>query len=229
MQPLLLSKDALAMNGQYISADRLAGSLRRIGEPAMRQFLRLWVAEGIPFAFRESPLVYEAAREWLSQRLEVAAEDIRLVGSAKIGYSLSPSPKFGQPFGPASDLDFVAVSEPLFSRLQLEVNQWQDDYDQGLVKPANLREAKFWADSLKDFPKWLRRGYITPSFIPARYSTTNRIINSSVLLATKLLKTPNAPAACKISLRVYRDDGAFHNQMLVNLLNTKASLFSAAG
>jgi hypothetical protein len=116
------------------------------------------------------------------------------------------------------------VSQSLFNRLQRDVNQWQDDYDRGLAKPANQREASFWADNLRRFPKLLQRGYIDPKMIPATYPTSNVIMNATALLKSKLGVTPSAPSVERVGVRVYKTYEAFQAQMLVNLQATKESI-----
>ncbi len=51
---------------------------------------RLWLSEGISFAFKTKPGIYEALRIWLARRLNVQAKQITVVGSGSQGYSLSP-------------------------------------------------------------------------------------------------------------------------------------------
>ena len=49
---------------------------------------RLWVAEGIPYAFRKCPALYEEIRSWLADGLDVDAKEISIAGSGRTGYSL---------------------------------------------------------------------------------------------------------------------------------------------
>jgi hypothetical protein len=69
--------------------------------------------KGVPFAFRDNAALYERLLQTLSHDLELGANSITLVGSGRIGFSLSPH-TFGTPFSVESDLDILIVSEDLF-------------------------------------------------------------------------------------------------------------------
>ena len=78
---------------------------------------RLWISEGIPFAFKNCPGLYEELRNSLARRLELDAKQISVAGSGRLGYSLAPD-RWGEPYEEvASDLDLFTVSEGLFRRL----------------------------------------------------------------------------------------------------------------
>jgi hypothetical protein len=69
---------------------------------------------GTPYAFKAAPEQYELLRTTLATALRIQTEDITVVGSGRIGFSLDPG-RFGNPFAPAtSDIDTVVVSEVLF-------------------------------------------------------------------------------------------------------------------
>ena len=61
-----------------------------LGSQEQAVVARLWVSEGIPFAFRECPALYEVARAWLAEQLGLDSREISLRGSGRLGYSLSP-------------------------------------------------------------------------------------------------------------------------------------------
>lgn len=56
----------------------------------------------------------------ISNGLEVPKEDICVVGSGRIGFSLSPD-NFGTPYSQYSDLDIVVVSSVLFDQSWLDI------------------------------------------------------------------------------------------------------------
>lgn len=76
---------------------------------------KVFLLEGVPYVFKESPMKYVIFREQVADRFDVGSQDVCIVGSAKLGYSPSPT-KFGVPFHEESDVDVVIVSEPLFYR-----------------------------------------------------------------------------------------------------------------
>jgi len=58
------------------------------------RFARLWLFEGIPFAFRSCPAIYQLARERFAKELHVEPGQVTMTGSGRLGYSLAPK-KFG--------------------------------------------------------------------------------------------------------------------------------------
>lgn len=85
-----------------------------------------------PHIFGKSPKAYRTLREFLAGRLDTDPEDIRVVGSALLGFSLSPTqvgdrPKFGIPFGDDSDVDIVVVSKQLFDEFWFSLLRWNHE------------------------------------------------------------------------------------------------------
>ena len=74
----------------------------------------------IPYYFSTQPAIYSQLIEHLSQGLQVPEEDICIVGSARIGFSLSPY-KYGVPFHRYSDIDIVVVSQDIFDRSWIDI------------------------------------------------------------------------------------------------------------
>ena len=68
---------------------------------------------GLPFYFRNQPEIYSKMLRTLSRGLRVSSKDICVVGSAHVGFSLSPH-NYGEPFNQRSDIDIVVVSPNLF-------------------------------------------------------------------------------------------------------------------
>ena len=68
---------------------------------------------GVPFFSSKSPEVHRQMTREIADGLMVQESDICVVGSGRIGFSLSPL-KFGRPFSDNSDLDIVVVSASIF-------------------------------------------------------------------------------------------------------------------
>ncbi len=88
---------------------------------------------GVPFSFSGNPDIYDRMLQELSYGLKVGKQDICIVGSARIGFSLSPE-KFGVPFGQFSDVDVVVVSPDLFDP------SWINILTNPLVRWSSLRD-----------------------------------------------------------------------------------------
>jgi hypothetical protein len=219
MLPFKVSPHIVTVRDTYPSAADIAHVAAYGGEESRLALARLWLSEGIPFAFREVPGIYEAIRAWLSIRLTVDPKEITIIGSARVGQALSPGESFGKPFSEKSDIDLSIVSLSLFERLRDEFNAWAYDYETDKVKPRNAREKTFWDDNLSRVPKILQRGFIDAKLIPLfkKYPIAQSIGQTMYLLREKLLLTEGAPKVIEASLRVYRDWDSFAKQLALNL------------
>ena len=131
---------------------------------------RLWVSEGIPFAFRDCPALYEEARTWLAMGLELDPKEISMGGSGRLGYSLAPK-RWGEAYRlRSSDLDFFAVSERLFEGLRRDFLHWSDDYDNRAVLPVSEREGRYWAANRRETPRSIESGFLNSWRVPNRPS-----------------------------------------------------------
>ena len=219
MRPFDVSPALDSVTEQYPSADTLLAAASN-HDPSVRYALcRLWLSEGIPFAFKTRPGTYEAIRSWLARQLEIQAKEITIIGSGRQGFSLSPDSSIRRQFGVHSDLDFTIVSPDLFQRIQSSLELWMKDFDAGLVLPRNDREKSFWNDNRVSCPSGLNRGFIDPHKIPSfnRYPEAQKVANAMYLIHEKLKITPGSPNVRKASLRIYRDWNAFIRQMAINL------------
>lgn len=92
-----------------------------------------------------------AIRAQIADRFDVHANKVIIVGSAKLGYSVSPG-KSLRPFGDTSDVDVAIVSPQLFEKYWLEMYQAK----RSMVDWPNLPDAR----------KYLFRGWIRPDKLP---------------------------------------------------------------
>jgi hypothetical protein len=136
MRPFSVSPHFAGVCGIYPSAEQVARLCLLGGQQARLTLARLWLSEGIPFAFRKSPALYELVRVWLASRLGIDPKDITLIGSARLGHSLFSHP-LGAAFSEDSDLDFTVVSTLLFEKLAAEFNSWVFAYESGSITPSN--------------------------------------------------------------------------------------------
>jgi hypothetical protein len=219
MQPFNVSATLDPLTDVYPSVDVLLAAARAGDRDVRYAICRLWLSEGIPFAFKARPAVYEALRIWLARRLDVQAKEVTIVGSGRQGFSLSPDQNAGRPFGSQSDLDMTTISVRLFERLRDAFGRWEQDYKQGIVQPRHEREKALWGENLRNCPGALERGFIDPQKIPtwSRYPEAQAIMDALWRVSEKLKVTPYAPNVRKVSMRVYRDWDSFVRQMAINL------------
>lgn len=89
----------------------------------LEQIAQTYILDGTPYVFRDDQAAFDQLLDHLSTELSVAGTDIRVIGSARIGFSLDPT-NFARPFGQASDLDIVVVSAELFDVVWHTTVRW---------------------------------------------------------------------------------------------------------
>src|SRR5258706_15741350 len=141
MKPFPLTDSAKRLSEVFPQSQTVRDVLGSLSRDEKLGFLRLWVSDGIPFAFRHVPLLYEAMRSYISRRLLVPPKVITMIGSARVGYSLSPLPDFGKAFGNHSNLDLSLVNEDVFQRLEADFHTWKTDWESEGRKPGKKRKS----------------------------------------------------------------------------------------
>lgn len=212
------------LNDPYPAAKVIAEACTLGGTRAINAVADQWLSEGIPYAFKDVPGLYDEIRTWLSLRLDVDKKSISVVGSARLGYSLSPF-KLGNPFSEASDLDLFIVSEVLFEKLKVDALKWFDDYDLGKVNPRNDNESAHWKDNRKRVQANLLRGFMDPKFTPTltSYPVVCSVQQCLYVLSEKLARTEDAPSVSDISIRCYNDWESYRRQCELNLQSLSMS------
>jgi hypothetical protein len=230
MRAFSIPRVSSVLAGQYPVAEHLRSALFELNGVEFYAMLRLLFSEGVPHVFRTEPLLYEAIRDWLSLRLNVHPKDITVIGSARIGYSVSPVPKYGNGFNSSSDLDLACVSNSLFQKVTEAFVTWETDVERNRVKPRNPREAGFWKENLRVVRDGIGLGFIDPYKIPTwtRYPISAQIQETLYVTGEKLKVTSTAPRFSKISLRVYRNWDTFFRHLSLNFSFTIRSLRSIA-
>ena len=218
MQPFSVSDELRNVIGPYPPSEVILEAGKNGGHESRAALARLWLSEGIPYAFKDCPAVYEAMRSWLSNNLDVCAKSLSLVGSARIGTSLAPG-KSGNVFRNRSDLDLVAVCPSLFHELRTEFCQWSRAYEDGRIESRNAREERFWNDNSKRGHRLIQRGFIDKKMIPNLdlFPKSKLVGDVMALLVRGLEATKDAPRPSSASLRCYISWDAFIRQISLSL------------
>lgn len=87
------------------------------------EFVTERIFSGPPFIFRENADNYTTFKGALGHALGVGADDVVIVGSARLGFSVRPD-KFGEAFGENSDVDVIVVSQTLFDQSWIDLLRW---------------------------------------------------------------------------------------------------------
>jgi len=123
----------------------------------LEALVREYIFQGLAYAFRQKPESMEILHRHLFRTLNLSQRNVIVVGSAKLGFSLSPD-TFPRQFSEESDIDVLVVDESLFDRLWLTLLKWQ--YPRRLVQLG--RPDAEWASCRRKEVYW---GWLTPDRI----------------------------------------------------------------
>ena len=194
----------------------------------LENFVRSWIAEGIPYCFKGNAMLYEKIRAFIATRLRIKPEDIRCCGSAKVGFSLSPH-KFPKDFSNlSSDLDIFVISEDLFERLVGDYREFLDHYKR--TDPIVSDYVKNLIDeniqTLSRLSGTIARGFIDSNKIPYLkneiFGENLRVCNETLSDLIELLKqneTDFTYGPNKMTLRAYKN---YDSAVQQNRLSVKA-------
>ncbi len=218
MKPFSFNAEANAkLVERYPQANGFAYSFKALPKDGRDAIVRSFITEGIPYAFQQTPLLYEMARDFVAGQLGIEARQVTMIGSARIGYSLAPPPSYGLPFGAESDLDFTVFSKTLFDGLVSDFSYWERDLATGQMKRTGASRERFWDENLQLVPQNIKRGFIDPYKIPNNYDGARNISQTLWTLQEKLKATEGAPKARHVSMRVYENWRAYARQQSLNL------------
>jgi hypothetical protein len=171
--------------------------------------LRHFIVNNVPFVFKEKPMLYEQLTKYVGDKLVIAASEIKLIGSAKTGFSISPN-TYGKAFGNHSDLDFSIISERVFLQLENEYLKWSNLYKEKKLQPINQIEEKYWTENLETGKGQIRKGFLDPRFIPNRESfELTKQINNTMWIIQKYLLEEHEIKLKTVSASIYKNWPAF--------------------
>lgn len=119
---------------------------------------RYVLSDQVPYAFKDNPDSVDVLRGHLVEQLSVSSDQIVVVGSGRIGFSLNPA-NFPRPFGPWSDVDVVVIDEVLFDLYWHTILKW--NYPRRGRSPLEGRDQAWRRDRQRDlYWGWFRPDYI---------------------------------------------------------------------
>lgn len=139
-----------------LTAEQFVQALRKV---PLEKIVDEHVFAGTEFFFQDAPEDLASIKESLNRKLGCATENITIVGSAKVGFSLDPD-NFPRVFMPTSDIDIVVVDPVFFDKFWHVVLKWH--YMQGRFVGAPDRE---WAAARKEEIFW---GWLEPHKVSYR-------------------------------------------------------------
>ncbi|WP_295792051.1 hypothetical protein [Mucilaginibacter sp.] len=129
--------------------DKLIQFKSDLGILDSRKMVQKWITSG--GCAMVSDQEYEALKLNISTHFKIAKDQVMIIGSAKLGFSLSPKKLFRR-FNDSSDIDVVIVSSELFDSV------WKNVY--------NLVQQKVLWETFDSFKDYLFIGWIRPDLLP---------------------------------------------------------------
>ena len=205
--PLTMSK----LKYPYPDSDTLKSIIKIDGQKACEILAQLWISEGVPYIFSNTPEVYASMRKWLGKKLHIHPKEISITGSARFGYSLKPEKfKYGKPFDASSDLDLFTVSEDLFNLLKYDFEIWVEDCKDNKDIPL------IWPENIKFGLKNIEKGFIDQYKMPPKqgFSTVDLIYEVMSGLKKEI---PSHIRPKKASIRCFKNWKSAMKQISLNL------------
>lgn len=212
-----MSSESVKINSFYISPEGFKEHYGKLTGFEQKSLISHIIINNTPFVFKDIPLLYEQIRQYMSDLLDVELDSIKLIGSAKTGFSISPSPNYGRIFSETSDLDFTIINEVVFGKLCKEYEAWKTAYSNKDILPKPGKETKYWDDNIVLLKRNIDRGFIDTYKIPNRdmCPVTKSINNAMYLIPLKLDEYYNIKVS-KASVRVYKSYNLFRQQLKLN-------------
>lgn len=215
--PFILNGQSKHFKDIYPSAENLKNLFETVSESERHGIIRLWITEGIPYAFKDNPLLYEEMRSFISKGVSIHPKEVTLVGSARIGYSLKKK-VWGKSFTNKSDLDFTIVSNELYKNLVSDFQKWIGDYAAGKIIPLSKRQNESWLRSIATTNENIPKGYINTKdlFSHNNYVTVRNCYSTMTKLKQRLDVTNDSPSVSDASVRVYSSWKSCTRQLEIN-------------
>lgn len=215
--PFILSEHSELLKGVYPSAEDIKNVFTKSNETERHGIIRLWITEGIPYAFKDNPLLYEEMRTFISKGVNVNPKEVTLVGSARIGYSLKKK-VWGKAFTNKSDLDFTVVSNDLYKNLISDFQKWTGDFSSRKIIPNSGIQTKRWLESIITVNQNIPKGFINTKdlFSHSNYAVVKNCYYTMTKLKERLEVTENSPSIADASIRVYSNWKSCTRQLEIN-------------
>lgn len=122
-----------------------------------------YITHGRAFVFEDDDEKYFKLKRMVAQKFGLNPQDVIMIGSAKLGFSISPLKRW-QPFRDESDIDMVIISSDIFDRF------WRELYDFNIkLTDRTVKEEKQYYSFLDYFFK----GWLRPDVFPFSYVGRN--------------------------------------------------------
>lgn len=128
------------------------------------QIVQRYLIHPTPYVFENAEGSYFDLKNSLAVQFGVNPEDVKMVGSAKLGFSIAPK-KLWKPFDDSSDIDMVIVSNRVFEEF------WQDLYGFNINLTARSEDDE---RLYRRFLEYFFKGWLRPDVFPFDYPGKQR-------------------------------------------------------
>lgn len=201
-----VSESGILLKDKYsLDLDLLEKINTTFSTKELKGLISLYITEGVPYAFKSNPLIFEEIRNWLGNHLNIEAKSITITGSSRIGFSLHPE-KWGKPHRNSSDLDFIIVSKRIFEEYKHDFKQFASN----LQKRINNKERISAIDlnNIETITRTISNSRFIDQFkipINKNYPSIYKSYDLLAHLVERMKLTTNCPKPYKASVRVYEN------------------------
>lgn len=103
------------------------------------------LSDETPFVFLDNPAASVELAQKLKKSLGISESNVRIIGSARVGFALSPD-AFPRPFTDESDVDVLVVDEALFDLVWQSILAWNYPRRYKLPKQERRWQQKMQSD-----------------------------------------------------------------------------------
>ena len=144
-----------------ITVDEFKGKLRNQAISDI-EVVQGYITHGPAFVFKDNDEKYFQLKNTIAQNFELNPQEVIMIGSAKLGFSISPR-KLWESFHDESDIDMVIISATIFDKF------WKDLYDFNFNINLTDRTEKEDKQYYR-FLEYFFRGWLRPDVFPFLYS-----------------------------------------------------------
>lgn len=191
---------------RYIGSGKFKDTFLKMPDKERKSLIYHYVIDNEPYVFKTKPLLMEQTKQFIADSIgQISVEDIRLIGSAKTGFSLDPN-KYGKSFNNDSDLDFTIISPGLLDLLKNDYNTWTRAVNDGALSTEG-RNRRYWKDNIRVIKKSFTKGYIDTHLLPnlKDYCPNAQLIADTMSKITIKLKEKQQIDVRLCSVRVYKN------------------------
>lgn len=213
---VVLSETAKSVKGEFLTANTIKETYNELSADEKEALLMHYMINGTAFLFKNCPLLYEQLIRFISDRMKVCVNDIKLIGSTKLGFTMDPQ-DYGRKITEKSDLDFTIISNELFIRFQNENMKWSDAYSNGELQPKQ-GEVKFWQENQRVNKRNIAKGFIDCKKVPTIENLCPYSIKmqKALELIIEQLSLKYSIQLSNANVRIYKDFESFLKQLKLN-------------